>query len=118
MPSRLRIQPRSLRRTARRYNPALAVIRHRASPISVLWFRLSRVSRSSTSTARPPGRNRTYEVSSRNDRRHRVLPLAARQDPLIRAVGVHDEDLAKRLEGVVVQRRFVLETVASARPED
>src|SRR5712691_3479335 len=62
MPSRRRIQPRSLRRTARRCKPATAATRRRESPICVLWFRPSRGSRSSTSTVRPPGRSRTRSV--------------------------------------------------------
>ncbi len=54
----------------------------------------------------------------RDIKRHRVFPKAVGENPLVAAVGVHDEDLAVGLERVVVEGGLLAEAVHAAVPHD
>lgn len=51
-------------------------------------------------------------------KRHRVLPEAICEQPLVSAVVVHDHDLAVGLESVVLKCALVFEPVHAATPHD
>src|SRR5260370_4247223 len=54
----------------------------------------------------------------RHNRRHGVFPAAVGERMLIGTVGLHDENLRKGLERIVIERRFILEPIARAGPQN
>ena len=63
-------------------------------------------------------RHRVFLSRRRHDGRHGIFPTAIGERVLIGTVRLHDENLRKGLEGIVVQRRFVLESIARAGPQN
>ena len=54
----------------------------------------------------------------RHETRHGIFPMTIRKLSLSGAIGTHDPDRAVGLEGVIVERRFVFESVLTTVPHD